>query len=126
MEALAHTPLAVHSSLPVIAPVEVSDFEFAYGARDPRGLLPPASRLVGRVADIKPWIEVSQACLDHGFDALTTMRPRPGVDVRRALRHLGALMNARLPEPDKVAGIAALMHAWFEEVATPQGVAATH
>lgn len=126
MDALARTSLTTLNPLPVFVPVDVSDFEFAYGARDPHALLPPATGLVGRAAELKPWLEVSRACLDHGFDALTVMRVRAGVDMRRALRHLGALMTARLGDADKVAGMAVLLHAWFDEVAMPHGVAATH
>lgn len=126
MDALARTALSVVAPLPVFLPVDVSDFEFAYGARDPRSLLPPTNRLGARAGELKPWLEVSRACLDHGFDTLTTMRVRTGVDVRRALRHLGALMNARLGDAEKVAGMAVLLHAWFEEVAMPHGVVATH
>lgn len=126
MEAIARTDLSLVNPLPVFVPVDVSDFEFAYGARDPRSLLPPTNRLGARAGELKPWLEVSRVCLDHGFDALTTMRVRSGVDVRRALRHLGALMNARLGDAEKVAGMALLLHAWFDEVAMPHGVAATH
>lgn len=126
MDAIARNALTLVSPLPILVPVEVTDFEFAYGARNPRALLPPAPRMIGRQAEMTPWLLVSRSCLDNGFDALTTMRIRAGVDSRGALRHLGALMNARLPDADKLAGMAVLMHAWFDEVAVPDGPAATH
>jgi hypothetical protein len=125
MDAIALTSPAAPAAC-ALQPIEVSDFDFAYGARNPRHLLPPPSSVMGRLTELKPWLEVSRACLAHGFDGLTTMRLRPGVDTRCALRHLGALINARLPDADKLAGVAVLMHAWFDEVALPDGPAATH
>lgn len=123
---LSLAPLMAMTLVPAFAPVSVTDFEFAYGARQPRTLLPPPSSLPGLKHQLGTWLAVGRACLDNGFDGLTQMVVKEGVDEVQALRHIGALMNAQLSDSEKVSAIAVLMHAWFERVAFPGGPVATH
>lgn len=96
-----------------VAPIEVTGVEFATGA-DVERLLPPYETLPYDFTNgTSPWTCLARHILEQGISTNHEFAAHPDIDVRLALRHIGAALQANAPDHHKIAGIAYLLSRWF-------------
>jgi hypothetical protein len=95
-------------------PKELSDPEIIFPCNT-SALLPPMSEIPEEFKrHSNKYVRFVSDWFFKGADA-TRMRPRTGVDRRRAVRHLKAIMGSWEPKHEhKEAGVAYLLSLWFE------------
>ncbi len=102
----------------------VTDAEFALGSDRFERLLPPTVPGEFTFED-NPWVRLSSQVLNEGIGTEHAFVQREGVDIRAALRHIGALMQSACDDARKVAGAACLFSTWFQYVRIGGTTAAT-
>lgn len=94
----------------------VTDTQFAFGFRSAADLKPSVRPTTPVAA---AWVAVARHIISDGLGERPTLVPRPGVDVARAMRMLGAVLNTAGAK-DPVDQVARLLATWFVRV-QPQG-----
>ncbi|KPV60736.1 hypothetical protein QJ48_04215 [Paenibacillus sp. A3] len=96
-------------------PVDVSDVQLAFGG-DMKKLLPPMSDIPREFQDgHTKWNDLVGKWFLRGLNKLN-VTPRAGVDGKKALRHIKAILGSWEPKHEhKEAGCAYLMSLFFED-----------
>lgn len=94
-------------------PQEVDDVTLAFPA-DIKHLMPP----YGSVKPERRWITFQQTWFFKGLTGATLI-PKPGIDLKKALRHLAAIQNSFEPKHEhKEQAVAYLASRWLDEKST--------
>lgn len=92
-------------------PKEVSDFEIAF-ATTVKHLLP--ENIPSEFYKNNKWTKLVVTWFYSGLNS-KVLKQKQGIDKRKALRHLQAIMASfDISHEDKIAGVAYLMSLWFE------------
>lgn len=100
-------------------PIDVDDASVVFGGAGGalRRMLPPRDQLpeeFRRRSD--PWCDVADRWFFNGLNA-SELRPKPGIDAAKALRHLRTIMGSFEPKHEhKIGGVGFLMSRWFEPI----------
>lgn len=107
-------------------PAAVSDLDMAFGGRM-QDLLPPWASIPAdfKQHDGTQFNRVVSEWFFRGLPQETEFHPRDGIDLRAALRHVGAVLRSWEPKHEhKEAGAAYLLSLWFERIELPARSAA--
>lgn len=101
----------------MMEPAEVSDLDMTF----PMGIenILPAQEAIPQefYTDGNPWLGLAKRWFYDGLPQSTLYVPKRGVDLRRALRHLRAVLGSfHCGYAHKIAAAAYLMHCWFERI----------
>lgn len=103
------------SEIDFSAPQNVDDAEITFGGSINK-LLPEYRSLPKEFRDGNAWSNEIDEWFFRGIPEGYTMAAKDGIDLRKALRHLQALMRSWLPKHEhKVAGAAYLLSLWFTQ-----------
>jgi hypothetical protein len=97
--------------------VDVDDVALAFGASDMTAMLPPYTDIPTQFKrhDGTKWNRLAQDWFFSGVKGLQ-LKPRPGVDEKKALRHISAILRSFEPKHEhKEAGVAFLLDQWFTD-----------
>lgn len=96
--------------------IEVTDVDIVFGGKDLVALLPAyediPDEFKGRQS---PWVRFMEDWFFRGI-AKYDLTPKDGVDERKAIRHISAVMRSWAPAHEhKTAGVAYLLSQWFKD-----------
>ena len=97
--------------------IDVSDLDVAFGGKI-KELMPrmediPKEFKTGRTK----WNKITSRWFFAGLSKNTVFSPKEGVDTRKALKHVSAILGSFEPKHEhKEAGVAFLLSEWFEDI----------
>lgn len=101
---------------------EVDGVDLAFGPARINTLLPAWDEIPDEFKrHNNKWVRIVSRWFFQGLKG-ATFKPKPGVDERKALNHIGACMKSWEPQHEhKEAGCAYLLSEFFEDVILPDG-----
>lgn len=101
----------------VIEPRDVTDLDMAFPASI-RNLLPDEGEIPKEFFDdANPWVAIAQRWFYEGLPQATVFQTKPEIELRRAMRHLRAVLGSfHSGYKHKIAAVAYLLSLWFERV----------
>lgn len=102
-------------------PQEVRDVDLAFGG-DIKVLLPPYEEIPDEFKHGNTeWNRVVAQWFFDGLSGDTEFYAKEGIDSKKALRHIGAILRSFQPKHEhKEAGCAYLLSLWFEKINVPK------
>lgn len=95
-------------------PKRVSDQEFAMGVLNTTAVLPEEEQVPDVFRDpCNAWRILSEQILERGITLDHSFIPRGEIDVRAALRHIGAALLCSADDVRKSAAVAWMLWSWF-------------
>jgi hypothetical protein len=102
-------------------PSDVDGLDCAFGG-DMQKLLPPYDSIPDEFKQWNghKWVDIVDKWFYSGLPKETEIKPKSGVDPRKAMKHLQAIMVSFRPKHEhKTAGVAYLMSLWFDDIVMP-------
>lgn len=101
----------------VIEPRDVTDLDMAFPAVI-NNLLPDEEKIPEEFFDEgNPWVCLARRWFYEGLPQATVFEAKPGIELRRAMRHLRAVLGSfHVGYKHKIAAVAYLLALWFERV----------